>query len=305
MSSEEIVRQGDPEEIIRRKDWYRLTTTGVEFLRDPTIEEYNEFVTGVLYPMEKALRWWWGDILNKGEQVHGEMYTQALDDSGYKYQTLANAKSVAGKIPREYVDVETGEIISLRRDDLSFSAHQTLAKYNKHDSPEELRRLKRWIDFAADHGLSQRKTLTLTKVFDEPSTVPENPAQAQALKDAEIDFDRSLVAGDVEVIETEDEATEDDAPLRHAEPLVRDLQKRVREWENVAAETTEELQETTEELEETRESLEDHRWAITDILTCRRALWARAWIRERRRRREAESRLVELERRLDLLEGNQ
>lgn len=287
--NEEIVRKDDPGEIVRRKDWYRLTTTGVEFLRDPSLEEYNEFVTGVLYPMEKALRWWWGDILNRGEQVHGEMYTQALDDSGYKYQTLANAKSVAGRIPREWVNPVTGEIVNLRRDELSFSAHATLAKFNKKDSPEEVERLKQWIDFAADHGLSQRKTLTLTKVFDAPSTSPENPAQAQALRDAGIPFDRSLVAGDVEIIETEDEGTGEETPDYPAEPLVRDLQKRVRAWENVAAEAT-------EEVEDLRDELEDHRWAITDILTCRRALWARAWARERRRRRAAEARLDQLER---------
>ena len=40
----------------------------------------------------QTVQWWIGDALNFGEQRYGEMYTQAIDETGLDYQTLPNWK---------------------------------------------------------------------------------------------------------------------------------------------------------------------------------------------------------------------
>jgi len=42
--------------------------------------------------------WWVGDWLNYGEARYGEMYSQAIEITGYASQTLADAKWVASRI---------------------------------------------------------------------------------------------------------------------------------------------------------------------------------------------------------------
>ena len=56
----------------------------------------------VLQEIEKRVGFWIGDWLRAGEQLYGErQYTQALKATGYAYQTLKNARRVAGKFPVE------------------------------------------------------------------------------------------------------------------------------------------------------------------------------------------------------------
>jgi site-specific DNA-methyltransferase (adenine-specific) len=56
----------------------------------------------VLQEMEKRVGFWIGDWLRAGEELYGERrYTQALKATGYAYQTLKNARRVAGRFPQE------------------------------------------------------------------------------------------------------------------------------------------------------------------------------------------------------------
>lgn len=56
----------------------------------------------VLQAMEKRVGFWLGDWLRAGEVRYGpQLYTQALKSTGHAYQTLKNAKRVAGKFPAE------------------------------------------------------------------------------------------------------------------------------------------------------------------------------------------------------------
>jgi N6-adenosine-specific RNA methylase IME4 len=50
-----------------------------------------------LREIEGAVLWWIGDWLNYGEAKYGETYTQALDATDYSYETLRQAKWVAGQ----------------------------------------------------------------------------------------------------------------------------------------------------------------------------------------------------------------
>jgi len=70
-----------------------------------------------LQQMNGAMKWWLGDWLLYGEQRYGQMYAQALLETGLAYQTLANIASVCGRIE-----------ISRRREKLSFSHHEVVAK---------------------------------------------------------------------------------------------------------------------------------------------------------------------------------
>jgi len=47
--------------------------------------------------MAKSAQWWLGDWVMFGEQRYGEKHAQAIEATGYSYQTIANAKWIAGK----------------------------------------------------------------------------------------------------------------------------------------------------------------------------------------------------------------
>lgn len=61
--------------------------------------------------------WWLGDWCRLGEQAYGEKYAQALEATDYEEGTLRNAVYVASAVDPDR-----------RRDELSFSHHQEVAK---------------------------------------------------------------------------------------------------------------------------------------------------------------------------------
>lgn len=87
-------------------------------LQLPTGLTYSEWesVGRVIQRAEKAVMWWIGDWLNYGESAYGETYTQAIDETSYTYQTLADAKWASKKVE-----------VSRRRENLSFSVHREVA----------------------------------------------------------------------------------------------------------------------------------------------------------------------------------
>lgn len=88
---------------------------------DPALPAFADYAAWADYApvvggMVRRSMWLLGDWLRVGEARWGEMYTQAVNDTGLDAGTLRNAKYVAGRIEP-----------SRRRDELSFSHHQEVA----------------------------------------------------------------------------------------------------------------------------------------------------------------------------------
>jgi N6-adenosine-specific RNA methylase IME4 len=121
---------------------FRFTSKGLIAEGEPTFEDWKH--TGrFLREAHKGIHWCIGDWLNYGEAKWGEMYEQAIEETGFDYQTLANDKWVASKID-----------FSLRGENLSFKHHKAVARL---DAPSQ----KHWLEVAekeglTSHSLSQR-----------------------------------------------------------------------------------------------------------------------------------------------------
>ena len=71
------------------------TRTGLIFSNGISYEEWEQLGCK-LNNIEGAVHWWIGDWLNFGEAKWGEMYSQALNETGYKYDQLRADKWVSG-----------------------------------------------------------------------------------------------------------------------------------------------------------------------------------------------------------------
>lgn len=94
---------------------FKLHKSGLEAIGSPTFEEWQE-VGLFIRKANGAVHFWIGDWLNYGESHYGETYTQAIDETGYDYQTLANDKWISNKIP-----------LSVRTESLGLQHAQTIA----------------------------------------------------------------------------------------------------------------------------------------------------------------------------------
>lgn len=114
----------------------QFTTTGIRWLRKPTIEELVDLVAWTRLT-ETAAKFWLGDLLAYGEDEFGETYTQALEMTGYAMQTAKNIVWVARAVasPR-------------RREDLSFEHHAEVAPLTPAKQTE-------WLAKAADDNLTR------------------------------------------------------------------------------------------------------------------------------------------------------
>jgi hypothetical protein len=92
-----------------------IYSVGMKLPEDLSFEQW-ETVVARLAMITRACMWWIGDALAYGSRRYGAMYKQALDSSGYDYQTLRNAAWVSSMIE-----------LSRRRDKLSWSHHCEVA----------------------------------------------------------------------------------------------------------------------------------------------------------------------------------
>lgn len=86
--------------------------------------------------MGRCSRWWLGDWIRYGNAKFGERYSRAAAITGYDSQTLMNMVSIASKFE-----------ISRRREDLSWSHHETVAALQVEEQ-------EGWLDRAATERLS-------------------------------------------------------------------------------------------------------------------------------------------------------
>lgn len=125
-----------------------MTTTGLVATGDPTYTDWSECGEW-LKRAEKAVGFWIGDWLNYGERKWGEMYAQAMEETGLDYQTLRNYKATSANVD-----------LYLRKDNLSFTHHATVAPL----APEEQRM---FLEAAAPKNGDKKPTLTVEELKKE------------------------------------------------------------------------------------------------------------------------------------------
>jgi site-specific DNA-methyltransferase (adenine-specific) len=86
------VKEGGPIQIGN----FKIQQRGLIATGKPTYDEWYQVGEYLRY-LEGSLMWAIGDWLNYGEQKYGEMYAQAVEETGKSYQTVANAKWVANQ----------------------------------------------------------------------------------------------------------------------------------------------------------------------------------------------------------------
>lgn len=104
--------------------------------------------------MHGSVGFWIGDWLNFGERKWGEKYAQAIEETGLDYGTLRNYAWVSRELP-----------LSLRRDNLSYSAHKEIASAPK-EKQEEL------VERASEEELDTRSVRELVKEIKKLPTPP-------------------------------------------------------------------------------------------------------------------------------------
>lgn len=123
-----------------------LCRNGLSAIGEPTFKQWEE-VGEFIRKAEGAVHFWIGDWLNYGEKKYGEMYTQALDETKYKYQTLVNDVWVASKVE-----------FSRRRENLSYKHHQEVASLE----PDEQVKL---LDIAEKNDIKSKEFRKVVRDF--------------------------------------------------------------------------------------------------------------------------------------------
>lgn len=123
-----------------------LHKMGVELKREPTFDEWL-LSCQQLAALEKGMHFVIGDMLNIGESQWGEKYTEAIEQTGFDYQTLANDKWVASSIK-----------FSLRRENLSFGHHKEVAPYTPDEQDFLLERAET-LGLSVRHLREQKESL--------------------------------------------------------------------------------------------------------------------------------------------------
>jgi len=113
--------------------------TDVAFLvtGSPSMEEWVR-EGEVILKMRRSWRWWLGDWLLAGEDRYGDLSHQGISEA-WSPQTLSNCGWVASRFSP-----------ARRREDLSWSHHQEVAKYSKEEQD-------RWLDLAAQEGWTRAR----------------------------------------------------------------------------------------------------------------------------------------------------
>jgi hypothetical protein len=114
----------------------RFEKSGLVIEGGTTFDEWEK-IGSFLKDTSQAIQWWIGDWILYGEYNYGEMYSQALEETGYDYNYLKHIKSVSEKFE-----------LCRRRHQLSWSHHQEV----EYLSPEKQ---DYWLDYAESNKLSK------------------------------------------------------------------------------------------------------------------------------------------------------
>ena len=131
---------------ITENEPFQITATGLQIAGKPTYEQWVQ-VGRELWYAKQSIQWCIGDWINYGDHAYGQKYTQAIAETDYQPQTLANYAYTANAFPhtarRENVSFSNhSEIASLKDDDRTFALDRL---QSKQWSREDLRQWKREI----------------------------------------------------------------------------------------------------------------------------------------------------------------
>lgn len=103
-------------------------------LREDTPLEAWEDIGRRLGRLGRGVKWYLGDWLRIGEHLYGEKYSQAMEATGYEYQTLVNMHHVCSRVAPG----------TRRGGELSYAHHAEVARFEVAD--EQALWLQRAID---------------------------------------------------------------------------------------------------------------------------------------------------------------
>lgn len=148
-----------------------MDRTGLQAVGNPSLQDWikcGEFLKNA----NGAVHFWIGDWMNYGEKHYGETYSQALDETGYSYGTLANDKWIASRVES-----------SRRRENLSFSHHQEVADLMPEDQEILLAQ-------AEEKHISSKDFRSVVRNYKLRLDLPEL-SQAQLSQEAHKDFEKA------------------------------------------------------------------------------------------------------------------
>jgi hypothetical protein len=118
---------------------FSITPTGIQFNEELSFDEWNN-LGEKLAPIARSIGFIIGDWINYGEARYGAKYDEALARTGLAYKTLRNLAYVSRKVE-----------LSLRKDNLDWYKHETVAKLKTDDEK------RHWLDMTEKHNLSVRR----------------------------------------------------------------------------------------------------------------------------------------------------
>ena len=118
---------------------FSITRTGIEFHDELSFDEWDS-LGQKLGEAGRSIGFIIGDWINYGESHYGEKYEEALSRTGLAYDTLRHYAYVARKIE-----------MCLRKHNLDYSVHATVAKLKTDDEKQH------WLAMAEKHDLSVRR----------------------------------------------------------------------------------------------------------------------------------------------------
>lgn len=130
-----------------------VSETGLDLPPGLTFEQWQR-VGNTLMRIDKAWKFWYGDWLRYGEREYGEMYSQAISDTGMDYRQLAQIAHVARRIEPD-----------MRHESLSWSTHAAVAKLPRDAAIEVL-------DAAERDGLSRQEVRSAVKAITSAKNIP-------------------------------------------------------------------------------------------------------------------------------------
>lgn len=145
-----------------------LTRTGLNLPAGLPFEEW-EAIGKTLLHVEQSVQWAIGDWLNYGERTYGEAYAQAVEATGYSYQTLRDSAWVAGAIN-----------LSDRSDNLPWTHHRILAAIPDESDRREL------IRTAADNGATVAELRRAVNVYKREKAVAALPPERHTCSTADL-----------------------------------------------------------------------------------------------------------------------
>lgn len=179
---------------------FQMDRMGLRPIGNPSFNEWvrcGEFLKNA----NGAVHFWIGDWMNYGERQWGEMYAQAIDETGYSYGTLANDKWVTACIEP-----------SRRRESLSFAHHQEVADLMPEDQ-------EKMLTMAVEQGMNSKDFRIAVRSYKLRLDLPELTDE-ELSKAAHEDFNKAQRCVMLLIEATEESVKLD---LKNFDPDARDF----------------------------------------------------------------------------------